>query len=418
MNSLITIPQATKKKDALPADRVLRCENTAEFLAALPFMTGYTDGHSLFVVLFRGSRSCGTMRIELPAAQSAADSASLIDGLVRILRDAGAQRGSPALVITTSQSFAEQRGTPWLRFAKRLQRRMKREGWEAREFAVVAADGWCSLRSETPETPRPLTEIIDSSMAQQLRVSEQPPKTLDSVGRLPECDEDRADLVAEHLRAIEERSAARDARKAVGSDAGSDVDTEHSPMRTIPVWLPGTARVAEACFTPTHGRSRDRRIEPRLLARLIDCAQTPDRWLVLALTAMTRAEFVVDLAEECDDTRFESVPLETGRYPRPSWTILELLRSLAQEIPERKKIDRTIAALSDAAAHSPESHRPAILALLAWAWWLRGLQSVSNRFVEKSLAIAPQHELTLTVKKLTDMPAEAHVNRLRDALAA
>ncbi len=409
MSQRTAVATASLDDLAAPEPHVLRCESTADLLAALPLATGYTDGHSLFIMLFRGKRSCGTARMELPCDQSAGETEALIEGVIALLGETGAGADSPAFVITTSQSFGEQRGTPWLRFARRLERRLSKRGWRAREFAVLAADGWRSLHGDS-ELPRSLREIANSRLALQADASRfgalhREPRTLDELGRLPQPDPHRSQAVARQLRTIEQRRASEAARTEPETAAGAAL------------WLPGTARVAEACFGTSRGRNGRRSVEPRLLARLIDAAQNSDRWLVLALTAMTRAEFLVGVAEEFADGRFERVPLEEGPAARPSWSVLGLLVSLAQDVPEPEQLGRTIDALGDAAAHAPEPQRPALLALLAWAWWLRGLQSVSLRFVAQALSIDAGHELTLMVERLIEAPAAAHLDRLRASLS-
>lgn len=405
------VTTASLEEIAAHEPQVLRCESTADLLAALPFATGYTHGHSLFIMLFQGKCSYGTARMELPHEQSGDAADALVDGVIALLDEAGAGADSPAFVISTSQSFEAQRGTPWLSFARRLERRLHQKGWRAREFAILATDGWRSLHGDGSELPRSLHEIANSRVALQtdaLRSGalHREPRALDEIGRLPPTDPHRATIVAQQLRTLERRRAREEAAR-----------TTPLSIAAAPAWLPDTASIAEACFGASLGRSRGTRIEPRLLARLIDAAQSSDRWLVLAITAMTRAEFIVEVAEGFDDGRFERIPLEEGHPARPSWSVLGLLAALAQDSPQPEQLKRTIGALGDAASHAPEPQRPALLALLAWAWWLRGLQSVSLRLVEQALSIEAGHELTLMVQHLVETPAATHINRLRASLA-
>ena len=178
-----------------------------------------------------------------------------------------------------------------------------------------------------------------------------------------------------------------------------------------PIWLHGTARLAGVCLDQAEGSPP---LEPRLCARLIRAAECSDRWLILALTSVTRAEFVIGLAEDAEPADFVDVPIDMdaarGRpharrgYRAARWSIHALLSSLATEIPDPGKLRRAIAVLEDIAAHAPEPRRPGLLALLSWAWWMLGLQSVAARILDEALRIDPAHELSLMVSRLGETP--------------
>ena len=57
-------------------------------------------------------------------------------------------------------------------------------------------------------------------------------------------------------------------------------------------------------------------------------------------------------------------------------------------------------------------------ALLAWAWWVRGMQSVSQRLIAQALEIDGDHELMLMVRRLSAAPPVSHLRRLRTAFDA
>ncbi len=415
----LALPLSPAAAEAAPpasaAPEVLRCTSTADFLAALPFVTGFTDQHSLFAMLFRGNRGGEVVRIDLPREQRGPEADRWVDGVAALLSDLGAGEHGPALVLMTAQSFAQQGGVPWQRLARRLQRRMDARGWPLRELAIVAADGWCSLRSADQPRRRPLSEIAESPIGRRARDRHGDPSRLAEMGGLPQPSPVRAAEVLKHLTELERRREARSAHPAGNL----------SEQRT-PVWAYGAARVAEACFASRRsdagdsGRSdahRGERIEPRVLARLIDAAQCTDLWLVLAITSLTRAEFVVSVAEEAGPGRFSGVPIDIdedpGTAPRQGWSIRRLLHSLSHSEPDPRKLRGAIVALEDATTHCPEPKRPALLALLAWAWWMRGMQSVAARLVRSALDIDAGHELALMVQRLVAEPPAGHVARVR-----
>lgn len=102
---------------------------------------------------------------------------------------------------------------------------------------------------------------------------------------------------------------------------------------------------------------------------------------------------------------------------RNAWSIEQLLLSLSHEMPRRQKLRAAVTAMEDAVVHAPEDHRPALFALLAWAWWTLGMQSVAARMVAQALAIDPSHELTLMMQRLCENPPAAHLHRIRSEYA-
>lgn len=410
--------------DPPPRPDVLRCESTADFLAALPFVTGFTDGNSLFVVLFLGRRAGDVLRVDLPP-QGDARVERFLDGLVSLIRDTGAGAGAPAFVFMTSQRFDEQQTVPCIGLARRLQRRLRDEGWAPRELAVVAADGWCGLLADGPLRARPLSEISQHPLAVRARGLHGAPLPLDEVGRLPVVDPQRAAAVQRHLIEFERRRLTPSAHPAGAS------------ARSFSVRMLGASRVAQACLDHwDEDRASDRTrepLEPRLLARLIDAAQSSDLWLVLALTVLTRLRFVEMLAEQSAAELLHELPVSAtgsdsgengagrpdgGSGGPAAWSIEQLLLSLSHELPETRKLRRAIRVLEQAASHAPQDRRPCLLALLAWAWWVRGMQSVSQRLIAQALEIDGDHELTLMVRRLSAAPPVSHLRRLRTTFDA
>jgi hypothetical protein len=56
--------------------------------------------------------------------------------------------------------------------------------------------------------------------------------------------------------------------------------------------------------------------------------------------------------------------------------------------------------------------RPALLALLAWAWWMLGMQTVAERLVIQALEIHPGHELASMVQRLNRSVPAWHLNHI------
>lgn len=397
--------------DAAPPT-VLHCHSTADFLAAMPFFTGFTAENSLFIVVFTGARAGCSMRVDLPEQETGPDAAALLDAVCELIDGTGDGPGRPAVVITTERTFAESGGAPWRRFAGELRRRFKRRGWPLRELAVIAPDGWAGLLdARTPRRGRPLAEIGASPVvAAASDAVGARPLPLEDAGALPSPDPQREAAVVARLAELDRREAERHPTE----------ETTTGP----PAWLHGVARVAGACFDQSRGELP----EPRLCARLIRAAELPESWLVVLLTAVTRPEFVIEVAGKIDESRFIRTPVDIdapgpsdtdapGAEPLASagWSIRRLLASLSQTRPDSAKLSRAVEVLSEIAAHAPRSRRPGVLAMLAWAWWMTGLQSVAGRIVVDARAIDDRNELVLMVERLVDAPAEWTARPRREA---
>lgn len=370
--------------------QVLRCHGTADFLAALPFLTGFTAKSSLFVVSFRGSRSSGAMRIDLPESSAPGPLRSYLDGIAGLLHDTGAGPSCPALVIACEETFAAAGTVPWKRLAKALARRIEREGWQLRDLAVVAPDGWAEIFGPRAGERRKLSEIRGSSISAAAAAFAPPPPPLDSLGTLPEADPVRNDAVANCLAAL----------------------TEH-PGTTRMQWA---AELANSCFSTDPASQPN----PAALAELILAAAHPSSWFVLALAAIVQAEHVSGLAEAWNETALLDLTVhldEPSRAipPRP-WSLQSILDTVSLEQPEPRRLRHAITVLADAATHTPEARRPALLALLAWTWWMLGMQSVSQRLVAAALRIDEAHPLALIIGHLNQTPPRWEVRDLKAAL--
>ncbi|NLA64661.1 MAG: DUF4192 family protein [Leucobacter sp.] len=435
---------------------VLRCTSTADFLAVLPFVTGFTDEQSLFIVLFRGKRSEDVLRLELPEhlrrstteaqAPSAASGASrfsgvtavtattapptshdrarqlreekhterlFVDAVIELLRATGVAGEGPAFVFTTTLSYAQCDGVPLLRLTRMLQRRLRAEGWRARELAVIASDGWSALLSDTPHLRHDLTEIMQSPMASQAGVHVDTPRTLRELGELPPYTPMRATQVAAAIEELSRREHNYAALKQSEAPAPAQTADDWVPTETdslAPIWVRGLTRVCDRCFDTAEA---DAEIDPRMLARLIFAAQSPDRWLAVALTALTREEFVMSLAESNGTRLFGKLPVSADE--RSPGSIEDILLSLAEEIPDTSRLGRVATVLADATVHAPRAAQPAMLSLLAWVWWSLGMQSVATVFIEQARAVDPAHAVSEMVSRLIQRPPQMRLRHLQAA---
>lgn len=313
---------------------VLSCQTTADFLAALPHLIGYTASNSLFVVCFTGKRAGRAMRVDLPPDERPSTTLPLLELLSDILGsleepDGG---GEPALVITTDRTFAESGGAPWRVLARRITRRLRRDGFSPREFCCIATDGWVSyLDPAAPPLGHSLQEIEESKISRQAREMGGTVPDLSELGALPRPDRRRTAALA----------------------------------RALDDWRPPECPAIEDPTIIALGRALrgdTERLSPRMTARLLRAAQHSDRWFLLAVGILTRPEFPGELAPEMQPGVFTDVPIDPAAEPANPiasiWSIRRLLTSLTPYFEAHERLRPIRQMLLTAAAEAPEPLRP------------------------------------------------------------
>ncbi|QBE48209.1 DUF4192 family protein [Leucobacter triazinivorans] len=407
---------------------VIRCRSTADFLAALPQLVGFTAVNSIFVVFFSGSRAGRAMRIDLPASDDPGDSVGLIELICDAVRDLGATEGTPsapAIVVSSEQTFAETGGPPWRGLAERLERRLRGVGLAPRELCCIAPDGWVSyLDPAPPRRGRPLGEIAESPIALEARLRGDTQPALSDLGAIPEPDPVRRAEVATALARIAPFGSAEgrlegadggdavprsgvDARDAIGGGCNDDAIGGADRQRPFPAsvafeWMADTADVVRAL------RNTEHPVDPPMTARLIRCAQHSDRWLLLALGILTRPDFAEELARELGSARFEGIPVgledDPPRSADTGWSIRGVLAGISPDFIEFERLPGLRRKLLTAVSESPEELRSGLLALSAWVWWLGGTQSVAQRQARHAAALDPACEIARMVERLVSFP--------------
>lgn len=434
--------------DALDPDqpRILKCQSTADFLAALPQLTGFTARHSIFVVFFAGKHAGQVLRVDLPETENPSDSIELLDFICDSLHDLGSVHGTvsaPAIVISSEQTFAEAGGPPWRRLARRLERRLRREGIRPRELCCIAPDGWISyLDPLAPTAGRPLSEVEESPIALEARMHGGSPPDLADLGAIPEPDPARRAAVAAALDELapfdfpgsdpappygSEPGEAAGRQEAGEAAASVPARSESSdlpcglppglpaggPQNLSPAcsrsWMADTAEVATALTDANHP------LDPEMTARLIRCAQHPDRWLLLAMGVLTRPEFPVELAHEMGPAQFIGVPVDLDADPastrRAGLSIRRILLGICPDFTDQARVPEIRRRLLTALGETPDQLLPGLLAFSAWVWWLGGTQSVAHRQILEALSIDPGNELALMVERLISHPLYAPPSR-------
>lgn len=396
----------TAYSDSTP--EVIRCRTTADFLAALPLLVGFTATNSIFIVLFSGRFAGRTMRLDLPEDDSPATTAPLLDFIAGTLRELhDIEPVSPAIVITTDLPFPPRGPAPWQRLARRLERRLRRDGLPLRELCCLAADRWVGfLDPHAPAGGRPLSEIERSAVA-RLHRSEAEVHDLSTLGRIPAPDPVRSEAVSralsllpphEHPRPAPGRSFGEAARSAPARDEDG----------AVPAWLSETAEVA-AEIRAAAGASGGAVLDADGTARLARTAAHSDRWLVLVLGLLTRPEFPIELVVSGEAPEgFAGIPVDVDdgsrRPPVAGWSIRRILMGICPGFDDHERLPPLLDALAPAIAETPAGLRPGLFALSALLWWLHGNQTVARRQTAEALALDPDDGIVRMVERIVQVP--------------
>ena len=327
--------------------RVLRCESTADFLAALPQLVGFTATDSLFVVFFAGKRSGNAIRVDLPANEDELAVTRFITGLVSVLQDLDGAlgAGAPAIVITTSRRFTDAGRAPWRALARGLKRRLERHGVPLRELCCLAPDGWVSyLDTSAPSLGRSLDDIAASPIARYA----DPSPDIQTLGTFYTGD----------------------------------------PKRTAAVQAALEARIfqsAEACA-----------------AALVGVAEPSDQTIAGIIHASNTEEGCIKLFDQLFATAAVMHQQDPPERPVSSMSSSDAARHGATARNASRRIRLASERLTEIVSLAPEKLQPAVIAVCALAWWLRGMQSVSHRQIAVALELEPSHSTANIVQRIID----------------
>lgn len=145
---------------------ILRATSSADFLAALPRLTGMTAPESCFVVMFDGKRTIGTARIDLPErlTEQLGSPGPELEAWIRQVAELATMSGGPvAVVIDTASPLTEQpAASPHGVLTAILSDVLQSGGVPVRDALAIGSDGWTSfMGSDQPEL-QPLDEISAS----------------------------------------------------------------------------------------------------------------------------------------------------------------------------------------------------------------------------------------------------------------
>lgn len=353
---------------------ILKANSSADFLAAVPAITGYRASNSVVCVTFTGNRTAGVFRIDLPQRKRTSDYRALATHIIGMLaRMRHVNRVTP--VIYTDDTFEGEKGIPWLEFGRMLTRRIHGEGYHLPGAFCVAADGWGDyFETDGPRDGHPLKEINESPMvARAAEAGAADVPSISDAGKLPEVDAEQAKLFAETLAAV----------------AAGELDRELDELadRCAVCWV-------ELCLN-----WEGEEVPLAARAHLLTLAQSPAVRDAMMLQVAFGEEAGIESLELSDRyTRIRRITGETmdevaGREIAAGDNDYGSTQLMGEttERPNVERVRRAITLLAHITALAPERMRPAPLCMLAWLSWSLGHGSAAGAHVDAALAIDPNY---------------------------
>jgi hypothetical protein len=340
--------------------KIVKVHAASDFLTLVPQLAGFQPRNSIVLVAFRGKRTRGCLRFNLPASPPATVLRRIVSTMIGVfckLQDVD----SVVPVVYTDDRFADTIGAPHEAFMRAVIQRAERSGFDVRDALCVAADGWGSyLDEQTPAGGNPLSDIADSAIPAEIPEEHRiRPGGVAESAQLPEVE-----------AATKQRMAALLNRKPGPGSLARIVDL----IETLAGSSADTLSDADAALLLGHLQAPAMRD-----AAMLQFAFGP---------AAGKAARIGEARYRRGDPRGaeRSASLMFGEGPRPD--------------PDR--IRCALGALLELTARAPASARPAPLSMLAWLSWALGRGSVAGSFLEQALAIDSDYGLALLLLQMLD----------------
>lgn len=368
-------PTEPRFRDTLGMTTLLRATDSAAFLGIVPTLAGFTPRRSIVLLPFRGTRTDGAMRLDLP--HEGADIQAYADAAVGLVARVRGTDAVAAVVYTDEEPHATRDGLvlPHAVAVDELLGCAEDAGLRIVDALCVTPAGWSSYMESDPDL-HPLAEICSPS--------EQPTapdisEDQAAGARLPEVDLAEKERVG---HAALELTALLDGK---GKGKGRLTGRENPQLIAALVLLEDVPAFFESVLAAPDD------LPPYATATLLWCLERPLlRDVAIAQWASDLAGGVRALAAQDAFARSgEMVPDELGRLflgqgPTPDLDRLRLALSVVRE----------------AAARAPRNARPAPLTAAAWLSWALGRATHAARYLELVREIDPRYSLAALLETM------------------
>jgi hypothetical protein len=350
---------------------VLKATGPADILAMVPALVGFAPRNSIVLIAFRGTRTCGALRFDLPPHDSRTTHkriASFVIGMLCKIPDVDAV----IPVICTDDEFAGGAAIPRREFAELLGRRIELSGFELRGSLCLAADGWASyLVSHVPAGGHPLSEIENSPAAAAIPEHFKAEEL--EQGRVPDADPATVRRVKKqlaNLRRVYDRMLRDDP-----NDAGPD-PAEFEPLADIPL-------LVEEALTWDDGALA---ANDALLLFALQGPPVRDHTMLQWATSL-----------EVGDRMWRDLVREGG--PEGDVNVGDLMFGIGPR-PDPARIARGIELLLTLVSRVSGVDRLAPLCMLAWLNWALGRGTLAGRHIEEARAIQADYSMAMLLDSM------------------
>ncbi|WP_417563700.1 DUF4192 family protein [Microbacterium sp.] len=367
---------------------ILRSSTGADFLASLPTLTGCTVRESILVVPFRGKRTMGVVRMDLPDADERPDRLGSV-AIGSLSRLEGCNGVIFAVYTDATFPVAYAR---WEKLIAALDERFETAGFAVKDAFCVAADGWASWYEQAPAFDgHPLAEIDESPMAAQAAQARggAPLPAHTDAGVLAAPDP----AVTDRLMAMTEGLCAGLAQDAFGAWRDTNLPDaiplieqllEHDDPEQIPLPM-----LAGLVVQSLRADRRDEMVLQIAFGRKVGEQARADSERLHALERETGLSMDEVVAA---DTAGGAATSELGAL---------FVGDTTRE-PKIRRVHHGIAILRRTITHLDAEARPDLLCMLAWLCWASGSSTAAAQHAEAAIRIAPTHRMAATLLTLFD----------------
>jgi hypothetical protein len=354
---------------------VVKLSSTAALLAFLPVLAGVSVRNSLVIAPFVGNRASRALRIGTGPSPSPVMARSLASAALGTLSKLNGC-SSVSVAVYRDEPFHEV-GPLWYDAFGTLLERLHQSGYDIKDAAIVASDGWMPYFEGDLATPRALSEI--EAQAKQLPDLAR----TDAAGTLPETDPELAKRVTDIL-----------------VDRDIDQSEPDSFGRQGPVTPPDPVGFLEAALEDDPAEA-----SALTLARLIDQIDSEgavDRTVLqiafgratgaLSWSATLKLRAAAAKAG-CEPNDVLMEQYERGAGGRRNGRLADLLTGQTRDIPSPERLHAGAVLLGRVIAHSPLPERAWIMCAFAWVQWALGLSSAAHETIVSARRLAPNNSL-------------------------
>lgn len=354
---------------------IIKASDAQDFLALVPHLTGFQPQQSIVLVAFRGNRTCGALRLNLPDPQAPATvrrrAATTMLGMVCRIPDVDAL----VPVVYTSDPFAAGEAMPYRAVIRTVLSRARYSGFLVRDALCVASDAWGSyLDGACPPEGRPLDLIAASPARRTLADSgeQRDLVDLDAESRLPAADLETRERTAMRYTAIDSLRGS--------IEIGPALVFDHDFTGDVVGFADGLVNGATDTVIPR---------DAALLAFLVQAPALRDEVL---LTWAWGAQFGATVGEM--NARYAAGE-DIGHLPGAL-----ALGGFDMPRPDRERARAAIQVLRHTASRVPRRAQAPLLTMLAWLHWALGSGTIASRWIAQARALDPAYGLAELIDRM------------------